>query len=242
MIKVHVLRKQIIIFLGCCLSLPAFSQDLFRARYREEHDQKPYYFGLSFAFTNSYLSQAKNPYFLQTDSVLVANPQTSPGIALGIMATIHPFEHWEFRVNPQLILGINRSFHYELKNPLPYEQASETKIIQSTIVSFPFTTKFNSDRIGNFRVYMLGGIQYDLDLASNANASNAQNLIKLYKQDFGVHVGLGFNFYLPFVTVTPEIKFVNGLTNLHARDANLKYSSVMDKMYSRMVMFSLLLE
>jgi hypothetical protein len=242
MIIVNLLRKQIILLLGCCLSLPAFSQDLFRERYREEHDQKPYYFGLSFSFAQSYLSQEKHPYFLQTDSVLVADPQTSPGFALGMMATLHPFEHWEFRANPQLILGINRSFHYELKNPQPFEQASETKIIQSTIVSFPFSVKFNSDRIGNFRVYMLGGVQADLDLASNANASNAQDLVKLNKQDFGVHLGIGFNFYLPFVTVTPEIKFVNGLTNLHDRDANLKYSSVMDKMYSRMVMFSLLLE
>lgn len=242
MTKVHLLQKQLIILLSCCLSFSSFSQDLFKMRYREEHDQKPYYFGLSFSFANSYLSQEKHPYFLQTDSVLVADPQTSPGFALGLLATIHPFEHWEFRANPQLILGINRSFHYELKNALAYEQTSETKIIQSTIVSFPFSAKFNSDRIGNFRVYMLGGVQVDLDLASNANATNAQNLIKLNKQDFGVHVGLGFNFYLPFVTVTPEIKFVNGLTNLHARDASLKYSSVMDKMYSRMVMFSLLLE
>lgn len=237
----NLLRKQIIFLVGLGFSLPAFSQ-IGKEMYREDHDLKPYYFGMTLAYANAYVSQSKHPYFLQNDSVLVANPVFTPGFSLGLLATLHPFEHWEFRANPQLILGVNHSFHYELKNPLPGEQASETKIVQSTLASFPFSVKFNSDRIQNFKVYMLGGFQYDIDLASNATATNAMNLVKLNKTDFGVHVGIGFNFYLPFVTVSPEIKFVNGLSDIHSRDANLKYSSVMDKIYSRMFVFSIHLE
>jgi hypothetical protein len=89
---------------------------------------------------------------------------------------------------------------------------------------------------------MLGGIKYDIDLASNSAARNAENLVKLKKYDFGLEAGLGFNFYLRFVTVSPEIKFSYGLSNIHARDPALKYSSVFDKLQSRMIFITLNLE
>lgn len=89
---------------------------------------------------------------------------------------------------------------------------------------------------------MLAGVKYDIDLASNASSRNAEDMIKLKKGDFGAEIGIGFNFFLPFVTLSPEIRFSNGFSNLHARDPNLKYSNVLDRLNSRMVMFTLHLE
>ena len=122
------------------------------------------------------------------------------------------------------------------------EDSIEKRNVQSTVVSFPLSFKFNSDRIQNFRVYMMGGAQFDMDLASNAAARNADQLLKLKKFDYGVHCGIGFNFFLPFVTVSPEIKFVWGLADLHSRTDALKFSNNLDKLQSRMIMFSLHLE
>jgi len=64
-------------------------------------------------------------------------------------------------------------------------------------------------------------------------------LLKLKKDDLGLEIGVGFNFFLEYFTLTPEIKFGYGLTNVLDRDPNLKYSSVFDKLQSRMIMFSL---
>ena len=86
---------------------------------------------------------------------------------------------------------------------------------------------------------MLGGIKYDIDLASNSAARNAENIIKLKRYDFGVELGIGFNFYLPFVTISPELKISNGLSNIHQLDPALKYSNVLDKIQSRMIVFSI---
>lgn len=240
----YLLRKQItLLLIGCCLSTCVFSQ-FGREIYRESHDDKPYYFGMTLGYANTFLAHAKTPRFLDDDSVLSVQPGFSPSFALGLMATLHPYNHWEFRANPQLILGISRSFRYHLNppNPASDEQVIEKRNVQSTVISFPFSAKFNSDRIHNFRVYMMGGAQLDLDLASNATARNAEELLKLKKFDYGVHCGIGFNFFLPFVTVSPEIKFVWGLADLHSRSPNLKFSSTMDKLQSRMIMFSLHLE
>ena len=43
-------------------------------------------------------------------------------------------------------------------------------------------------------------------------------------------------------TVSPEIKFSYGITNLHQLDRGLKYSNVLDKLQSRMIVFSIHLE
>ena len=117
-----------------------------------------------------------------------------------------------------------------------------TKRIESVIVSFPLQVKFNSDRIGNFRVYMLGGGKVDFDLASNARARKAEELVKIEKLDYGIEGGVGFNFYFKSFIFSPEIKISNGLKNIHSRDVNLKYSSVLDKIQSRMIVFSIHLE
>ena len=86
---------------------------------------------------------------------------------------------------------------------------------------------------------MMGGAYYGIDLSSNSNARNAQDLIKLKPNDLGYELGVGFDFYLKFVTLSPEIKINNGLSNIHSRDPDLKFSSVLDKLYTRMVTFSI---
>ncbi|MDB5229721.1 MAG: protein-translocating porin PorT [Chitinophagaceae bacterium] len=236
----HLLRKQIILFiilLGTGSVLKAQKEI-----YREDHDQWPYYFGLTLAYNKASLHTTKHEAFLLNDSIQSVEPGASGGIALGLLATLRMNPYIQLRANPQLILGGAKYFTYYLKYPDTGEQDVEKKTLPSSIVSFPFQLKFNSDRINNFRVYMMGGVKYDIDLASNSQARNAQDLVKLKKFDFGIEGGIGFNFYLPFVTVSPEIKFSNGLTNIHSRDPYLKYSSIFDKIQSRMIVFSIHLE
>jgi hypothetical protein len=209
---------------------------------RPEHDNLPYYFGLSFSYNNSSLHQTKAPRFLQNDSVLSVEPGASGGIALGLLGTLKLDERFQLRFNPQLIVGGSKFFTYTLKYPTVDEGTVVKKTLPSTIVSFPFQVKFNSDRIDNFRVYMMAGLKMDIDLASNSAARNAEDLVKLKKYDYGYECGVGFNIFLPFVTLSPELKVSNGLSNIHSRDPSLKFSSVMDKIQSRMISFSILLE
>jgi hypothetical protein len=219
-----------------------FAQDRLKPRYREERDLKPYYFGLSLGGAQTGLHPNRHMYFFDNDSVLVAEPGNGPGYSLRLLATAKLTNRFELRFNPGLVLGADRSFRYNLGSKQAFEKPNEKKLIQSNIATFPLHFKLNSDRIGNFRVYALAGIKYDIDLASNARNNAANDLIKLKQTDFGGELGFGFNFFLPFVTVSPEIKFSNGFSNLHARDANNKYSAVLDRLNSRMIQFTIHLE
>jgi hypothetical protein len=238
----NLLRKQIGFSVALLLVVISSSAQYVELN-RPNHDNWPYYFGMTLAYTHTYLHpNGRHPQFLANDSVLTAEPGSSGGIALGLLGTFRLTDRFEARFNPQLIIGGSRYFTYTLTYPDLDNNYTVTKTLPTTIVSFPFQLKFNSDRINNFRVYMMAGVKFDIDLASNSKARNAEDMVKLKGGDYGVEAGIGFNFYLPFVTVSPEIKVSNGLANIHSRDPNLKFSNIFDKLQTRMICFSIHLE
>lgn len=248
----HLLRKKGRIKIKqltcCCIGIVLLTSAM-QAQYYgrtdlnlSDHDAKPYYFGITLGFNLARFQTNLHPRFLQYDSVYVAEPTNSGGITLGLHATARLSDRFQLRFNPQLMF-IERNIFYKLKYPDPLENKTEiTKKVESVIMSFPLQLKFQSDRIGNFRVYTFGGFKADIDMASNARAKRAEDLVKIGKYDFGPEFGIGFNFFFESFIFSPEIKISNGIRNLHARDENLKYSNVFDKIQSRMIVFSVHLE
>ena len=207
-----------------------------------DHDQKKYYLGIGFMYDNSHFQISAHPQFLASDSVLYVNPLNSGGFGVSGMFTYNIMDHLEFRFAfPEFIFASN-SISYHIQHPPAGEAVLATKQIQSLLLGFPAQLKFLSDRIGNFRVYMLGGINYRYDLASNSSARKAENLVKLSSTDFSVEAGLGFQFYFPVFILSPELKISEGLKNVHSRDPNLQYSNVIDKIKSRQIIFSIIFE
>ena len=226
---------------GLLLSQITFAQYGRVEMNRTDQDSKPYFFGMSIGINLARFQTELHPVFLQSDSVFVAEPTNSGGITLGFQVTGRISDRFQLRFNPQLMF-VERNISYRLKFPDINGDTAVTKKIESIIVAFPFQLKFQSDRIGNFRVYTLLGIKADIDMASNARAKKAEDLVKIEKYDFGPEFGIGFNFYFPSFIFSPEIKISNGLRNIHARDANLKFSNVFDKIQSRMIVFTIHLE
>jgi hypothetical protein len=206
-----------------------------------DHDSKPYYFGITLGGSMTRFQTELHSRFLLDDSVLVAEPGNAGGFGLGLLATLRLSDRFQFRFNPQLLFTA-RNILYTLRYPDFDGQTKASKVVESVTVSFPFQLKLQSDRIGNFRVYMMAGVKGDIDLASNARAKKAEDLVKIKKYDYGVELGLGFNFFFPQFILSPEIKLSNGIPNLHARDPSLIFSSVFDKIQSRMIVFSIHIE
>jgi len=206
-----------------------------------DHDSKPYYFGLTVGINLARFQTYLHERFLVDDSVYVAEPTNSGGLSLGLSATTRISDRFQLRFNPQLMF-IERNIYYKLKFPDLDGNIEATKKVESVIINFPLQLKFQSDRIGNFRVYMMAGAHADIDMASNARAKRAEELVKIEKNDWGPELGLGFNFFFESFIFSPEIKISNGLRDIHARDQNLKFSSVFDKIQSRMIVFSIHIE
>ncbi|HXR82871.1 MAG TPA: outer membrane beta-barrel protein [Hanamia sp.] len=235
----HLLRRKIVLIISllfCSVASIAQSNNTIN---QEDHDDKPYHFGINIGYNESHFNFTHHPRFLQYDSILDVESINNPGINLAWLVNVRMSNHFDIRMHPLDLTFSEKAFLYTQK----YEpDSSVTKKVQSITLSFPVNIAFSSDRIGNFKVYTMAGGKFDYDLASNAGASKAEDLVKLNRSDVSVELGLGFHIYFPYFVLSPEIKLSSGLTNLHARDPNLKYSNVLDKINARMITFSLTVE
>jgi hypothetical protein len=236
----HLLRRKIITVVALLFCSNVFSQ--FRDQVNlEDHDDKPYHFGINLGYNTSHFQFTHHPYFLQRDTIMDVESVNADGINLAWLVNFRISEHFDLRLHPLDLTFTEKSFLYK-ENYIGATTTLTEKKVQSITLSFPMHIKFSSDRIENFKVYMLGGTTLAYDLASNAGAKRAEDLIKLRKGDMSVDLGLGFHFYFPVFVLTPEIKISNGIRNLHARDDNLRYSNVIDKINSKIITFSLTVE
>lgn len=209
-----------------------------------DHDEKPIHFGIALGGNRSYYQFTFNPLFLQRDSVQVVESIQSTGINLAWLVNFHITNHLDIRTYPLNLVFTEKAFQYRLKYPDRFakEDSLTTRKIQGITLAFPLQVKFSSDRINNFKVYMLGGGKLEYDFAANAGEKNAEKLMKLNKLDYGIEAGIGFHFYFPVFVLSPELKLGWGLKNVHSRDENLKFSNVIDQIKSRTLTLSLIIE
>ena len=242
----HLLRRKITILALVFFSVPATGIAQLRERLNlPDHDEKKIHFGINLGFNRSHFSFTHHvPTFLQQDSIMVIESINSTGINLAWLVNLNLSEHFAIRTYPVNLTFTENAFEYNLPTPDSPEGESfvTQKKVQSITLTLPIQLKFQSDRIENFRVYMMAGIKGEYDLASNAGARKAENLIKLRRFDYGAEAGIGFHFYFPMFVLTPEIKMGWGIGNLHSRDVNLKFSNTIDKINSRIISFSLTVE
>jgi hypothetical protein len=236
----HLLRRKIVLLVlsivFCSTASMAQLRDVIN---QESHDDKPYHFGINLGYNKSHFNFTLHPRFLQYDTIKDVESVNSAGINLAWLVSLRMSDHFDLRLHPLDLTFAEENFLYK-ENYTP--DSNVQKQVQSILLSFPFQIAFSSDRIGNFKVYTIAGGKFDYDLASNATARKADDLIKLKPFDFSAEVGMGFHLYFPYFVLSPEIKLSSGLMNLHSRDPNLRYSNVIDKINSKMVTFSLTVE
>ena len=232
-------RKIILLVLSLVFCSTASMAQLDNVINQEEHDDKPYHFGINLGYNKSHFSFTHHPEFLQRDTIMDVESINSTGINLAWLVNVRMSEHFDLRLHPLDLTFSEKAFLYT-ENYTP--DTMVTKKVQSITLSFPVHIKFSSDRIRNFKVYTIAGGKFDYDLASNAGARKAEDLIKLKRSDLSVEVGMGFHIYFPYFVLSPEVKLSSGLANLHARDPDLRYSNVIDKINSKMITFSLTVE
>lgn len=236
----HLLRRKVtslvLFFVFCSTACIAQLRDVIN---QDGHDDKPYHFGINLGYNKSHFNFTHHPLFLQNDTIMDVESINSAGINLAWLVNLRISDHFDLRVHPLDLTFSEKAFLYAEQYA---EQPTIEKKVQSITMSFPVQIAFSSDRIKNFKVYTIAGGKFDYDLASNANARKAEDLVKLRPYDFSVELGMGFHIYFPYFVLSPEIKLSSGLMNLHSRDASLRYSNVLDKINSRMITFSLTVE
>jgi len=173
--------------------------------------------------------------------------RSAPGFAIGLVADTRLHEYVRLRFTPNISFG-TRKIEYTLAT----NDRDSLKIFQKTLESvfllFPMEVKIQSKRLGNFSTYVIGGGGYSLDLTARKKAGTASgganqldDNIKLKRDDFFYSAGAGTDFYLQYFKLGLELKLLIGTKNLLQPGGSI-FSNSIDKVRSRMVVFSITFE
>ncbi|MBS1588076.1 MAG: PorT family protein [Bacteroidetes bacterium] len=202
-----------------------------------EHDDKLYYFGITFGANFSQYRITYTQSFVNSDTFKSIQPKWSPGFNLGLMANLRINKFIDLRFIPSLSFADKR-----LTMTMSPNDSTSSRSIESIYLHLPLQVKFKSDRIRNFRFYgMLGG-KFDYDLAANARSRRSDEWMKVKPVDLGYEIGVGFEFYYPNFIFSPEIKLSQGLGNQIYHDKNIPLTNAIDELHTRMIVISIHLE
>jgi len=196
--------------------------------YDNKFSKKTYYFGITLGVNTSRYRVEKDLTLINNDSVKTINSLYGPGFNLGIVANIKLGKRFDFRFLLPTLSFADRKLQYVMTDNSIVE-----KRIESVFLEFPIHFRYKSKPYKDFRVFVVGGIKYSVDLASNSRSRAAENLLKLNQSDLAVELGVGFQVFFPYFILSPEVKFSYGVLDIHSKDANTTFSSNIDKLFSR---------
>lgn len=220
--------KIALVALFCFLTPLASNAQKGNFNYDNKYSKKDYYFGITLGFNLSRHRVEKHKILIGNDSIMTVDAVYGPGFNLGVVANINLGKSFDFRFLLPTLSFAERRLSYKLTNNTVVE-----KKLESVFLEFPIHFRYKSKPYKDFRVFVVAGVKYSVDLASNSRSRKAEDLIKLNQHDVAIEFGLGFQIFFPYFILSPEIKFSYGVFDIHARDADLSYSSVIDKLFSR---------
>jgi hypothetical protein len=202
-----------------------------------QYDNRKLHFGFTLAYNSSIFKPTFNSNLqLLPDSLQTITPRSALGFGLGVVSSLSLSKHLDLRFIPSL--------HFSSKN-IDYKfqgsRALVTKTVESAYVDFPLLLKLKSDRLNNFRLYVVGGGKYSIDMSSQAKVQDDLERVKTTSTDYSMEYGVGADFYLPYFKFSPEIKIAQGLTNILVPESH-RFVSSFDGLRSKTFYISLLFE
>jgi len=192
-------------------------------------EQKPYYFGITLGTNNSTFNIFKSERFILNDSIRVIDDVQGPGFNLGIVSNLKIGDYFDFRFLPTLSFT-EKTISY---SPTSNRSLPRTRKLEQVLVQMPFHIRYKSAPFNDIRVFIVGGVKYDFDVANENRTRQADELVKIASSDFSGEFGVGVQIFFPYFIFSPEIKISQGLGNTLIFDNNLLESAVIDKVLSR---------
>lgn len=217
--------------------------DLYGQRRRVQnlpkYDKQRLHFGFLLGVNVTDFKIKRKESFNLIDSLYVVESDKQTGFNIGIVANLRIGSNFDLRFVPDLAFA-QRNLEYSFMEG--GKEVVVIKEIESTFLEFPLEIKFKSNRVNNYRAYVIGGIKYTLDMVSQAKVQNKdKDFVKLLRNDFGYQYGVGFDIYMERFKLSPEIKMYHGVRNLLVDDPKV-FSSSLDALRSRVFLISFTFE
>lgn len=195
-----------------------------------DFNQKPYYFGITLAYNTSDFRPFRSKDFISNDSIAGIESVGGPGFNLGIVTNLKIGDYVDLRFLPTLSFA-ERNIEYNRVGRTQFPITARK--FESVFVELPFHVRYKSQPFHDMRLFVLGGVKYSFDVASDSRARQAETLVKVAPSDFSVEVGAGAQFFFPYFIFSPEFKVSHGIGNILIYDGDLEESTVLEKILSR---------
>lgn len=201
-----------------------FSNAQFRNRdrleRREEQDSYQYGYGFFLALNNFDYKIVLNPkYGIDNNNNLVVSKPTY-SFGAGLIGKMRLNDNFDLRIEPGLQFverqltfktQVNDQYATDANNPftpLVLSKSDTIRKVKSTYVDVPVLLEFHGDRWYNSRPYAAAGINYMVNLQSNAKASddNQQGIFRSTTHNFAWSAEIGIQFYFSRFKLTPAFR------------------------------------
>lgn len=241
------------IFLLCgFLAGMAHAQDA--VQNRPYTDLRPFHFGVlvgthmqDLEFRNVGVQTVRSEDGTAAESVVTTDQDRwDAGFHVGVLGEFRLHENFQLRIAPSMYFGARhitfRNLSQRTTDDRPVEKKQELK---TAYFAVPVDLIFAGPRKSNHRPYLMAGVNPMINLNSKSD-----DFLRLKPYDINAEIGVGFDFYLPYFKLRPELKFVfsliNSLDTGHAeklRDKSmLPYALSVNKAESKMVVLTFYFE
>jgi hypothetical protein len=156
------------------------------------------------------------------------------GFNVGLIGDLRLHEYINLRFEPGLYYT-QRNLNYSGFT----DENDALREVKSTYIHFPLLLKFSSERTGNIRPFLVGGVSATLNLSSNSKTKddNLQERFRVKPWTNNYEVGFGIDLYLEYFKFSPSIRGVFGLNDelIRDNDPNSPWTGNIDALKTRAI-------
>jgi len=225
-------RSKIIV--GILLLLCVTAQEIqaqgigYKRKHLEYYDDKPIHYGILFAVPFTRFTLRHNEDFVPKDSAFLVQSPTKAAFRMGFTVNAYLDERFDLRTTPSVSL-------YERQVKFSYPGGTEKiENRESTWIEIPLLLKYKSQRRGNSRMYLIGGMTFGIETNVKRSKGSGAGTLATKSSDLTVDYGIGFEQFFEFFKLAPELRFSHGLTNIFQPSKN-SLGAGLDKMSTHTV-------
>ena len=213
------LKKTFLVSKGCLLlsfmAVHSLSAQQNKRLFQGDYDAKTVKFGYFLGLPYTHFNIKFNDYFINKDKYYAITSPATIGLKMGGLANIRLNDYFDFRVLPTVAI-YGRKLEYRFVDNTasdPDKRLGEKKELRETAwFELPVMLKYKSERRGNVRMYIFGGLRYSVE----TNAVNRRNRQQFTTKnnDLSIEYGTGIEFFREYFKFSPELHFSHGLVNL----------------------------
>lgn len=230
--KLHLYRYQIILLAGLIIPFNLSAQ------YREKenlpnYDSELIHYGFYIGGHMASMKVKYNQAYVSNsfDSLHSVIPLESPGFTVGFILNLRLAQYLDFRVLPGVGL-----YQYTL-NYNTFDQAAPQTFQgkkEAFYAELPLLLKYKSQRRGNFRAYLIGGVKPSFEVSGKRPEEINEDVLLINTFNMAMEFGFGVDIYYKLFKFSPEIRFSRGFSNA-LFDKQNSYSSPINELVTNSV-------